>query len=154
MLFCIFITWGVSIQFFGNHTDIFQSPKKWFCTDDVFRHRLFKCLRFKILLDFIIMMPFTCLVRSRSRWFSWYLIWLSRKARQRRKRKGKEKIIIFCLPITSCSCSFPSLHSGPGLRETVSLLDAMWPRKNQWESTAVSKKYPGLVHTHSVILVI
>ena len=106
-------------------------------------HRLFKGPPLKVLLGFIIRMQFTCLVRSRSRWFSGYLIWLSRKARQRRKRKGKERIIIFCLPITPCSCSFPSLLLGPGLRywrQTVSLLHAMWPRRNQWERTPVRKK--------------
>ena len=36
-----------------------------------------------------------------------YLTWLSSKARQRRKRKGKKKKIMFCLPMTPCSCLFP-----------------------------------------------
>ena len=140
MSFCIFITWGVSIQFF---IPIFFNRLKSYFAQMTHSASFVQMSPLKVLLGFIIRMQFTCLVRSRSRWFSGYLIWLSRKARQRRKRKGKKRIIIFCLPITPCSCSFPSLLLGPGLRywrQTVSLLDAMWPRRNQWERTPVRKK--------------
>ena len=68
-----------------------------------------------------------------------------KKSETKEETEREGKIIIFCLPITPCSCSFPSLLSGPGLRywrQTVSSLDAMWPRRNQWERTPVWKKYP------------
>ena len=45
-----------------------------------------------MLLDFIISMQFTCLVRSRSRWFSGYLSWIIKQSETKEEtEKNLEK---------------------------------------------------------------
>ena len=88
MSFCIFITWGVSIQFF---IPIFFNRLKSYFAQMTHSASFVQMSPLKVLLGFIIRMQFTCLVRSRSRWFSGYLIWLSRKARQKKETEREEK---------------------------------------------------------------
>ena len=114
--------------------------------DDVFRHRLFKCLPLKVLLRFIIRMQLTCLVRSRSRWFSGYLIWLSRKERKRRKLKWKKKICFaFPSPLALARSHYSPLKPGNALLAGNSfIVRCHVTSKKPTRAHAVRKKNPAI----------